>query len=580
MVTSVEKAAQEDFFWSSNDDVGRKPVVLVVDDSPTAQQRIRNLLSDSQNDYEITAVTTAQEATKALQRRFDVCLLDYELSDCTGLDILAGLDPQQLSGPVLLVTAREEYGVSQAALQFGVSDFVSKSKLDADYLDRSIRYALTRFRKEKALTEFAKVDQLTGLCSRKHFEHQLEDLVAEASTSHADLSVLYLDLDGLKEINDCYGHAVGNQTLKSCANVIAMQLQTGQVLARYGGDEFVIALPNVNTDYALSLAEKMATALRLASSQDPYVTTASIGVVSMKDDVKDFFELIHHAEMAVGFGKTRYKDQVRLYQEDDVTQKVDNMRMARDLRLAIGRNELTLAYQPIFDTSGQRIVGVEALARWNHPEHGAVSPEKFVGLAETHGLIREFGQWVLMTAVRDYRDWGEKSLLPEDFTLSVNVSALQFLDNRFVGEVHKLLKGVEHLAGHLELELTENAFVRDFDRLTSMVGQLSRSGVSTALDDFGKRYSSLGYLPDFDFDTLKIDKSFVDKVGHSHRNRIVVETMVELAKKLNAKIVAEGVETTEQLRVLQQMNCDRLQGYLFSKPVDKERVEELLIARR
>jgi diguanylate cyclase (GGDEF)-like protein len=551
----------------SSDKNSDKPVVLLIDDSPSAQLRIKQLLDESNHGYDVKSITTAAEASRQLKERFDVCLLDYELRECTGLDVLAGIDPSDLSGPVILVTSHDEYGISQAAMQMGVSDFIAKKHLDAAYLDRAIRFSLNRYKKEKALVQTAKFDSLTGLTSRKQFEYLLEDMVEEASLSQQSLSLLYIDLDGLKEINNCYSHAVGNQTLKSSANVINSQLSSEQQLCRYGGDEFLVALPNCDMNKAMETAEDIASALRKRGGEDPYVTTASIGVVTFPDEADDHYQLIHLAEMATEVGKSKQKDTVRAYTSSDGHGRIDELRLARELRIAIGRKELSLAYQPIWDQAGQQVLGVEALARWQHPEHGNLSPELFVAVAETHGLIREFGQWVLKTALEDYRDWGERGLLVDGFTLSVNVSALQFLDNRFVSSISKLLGSVKHICGHLELELTENAFVRDFDRLASMVRQLNKQGVSTALDDFGQRYSSLGYLPDFQFDTLKVDRSFVAKLGQNQRSESIVETMVDLAKKLGASIVAEGVETEQQHKILRQLGCQRMQGFLFSKPL-------------
>ncbi len=570
--------SENDSLAPSNDEKSNKPLVLLIDDSPSAQLRITQLLQESNNGYEVKSISAADEAAAALKKPFDVCLLDYELRECTGLDVLAGIDPETLSGPVILVTVHDEYGISQAAMQMGVSDFVSKKNLDAAYLDRAIRFSLNRYKKEQRLLQTAKFDPLTELAGRHHFEHLLEDLVNEAALSKQPVSLLYIDLDGLKEINNCYSHAVGNHTLKSSANVIASQLAMGQLLCRYGGDEFLVALPGLAMAPALNIAEEIGAALRERGCVDPYVTTASMGVASFPDEAEDHYQLIHHAEMAVEVGKRKQKDTVRPYTSSDAHRRVDELRLARELRLAMGRKELGLVYQPIWDQAGEQVIGVEALARWDHPRHGQLSPELFVDIAETHGLIREFGQWVLKTALTDYRRWGESGLLTEDFTLSVNVSALQFLDNRFVSGIAKLLQTVEHVAGHLELELTENAFVRDFDRLASMVEQLNEQGVSTALDDFGQRYSSLGYLPDFEFDTLKIDRSFVAKLGHNQRNESIVETMVELAKKLGASIVAEGVETREQHAILRRLGCDKMQGFLFSEPLAEADLVALMAA--
>lgn len=560
-------SSQDDLYAPINDEKLDKPVVLLIDDSPSAQLRIKQLLHESNHSYDVKSITTAAEASRQLKNRFDVCLLDYELRECTGLDVLAGIDPSELSGPVILVTSHEEYGISQAAMQMGVSDFIAKKHLDAAYLDRAIRFSLNRYKKEKALVQTAKFDPLTGLTSRKQFEYLLEDMVEEAVLSKQPLSLLCIDLDGLKEINNCYSHAVGNQTLKSSANVINTQLNSEQLLSRYGGDEFLVALPNCDMAQAMDVAEGIANSLRKRGGEDPYVTTASIGVVAFPDEADDHYQLIHYAEMATDVGKRKQKDTIRAYSRSDAHGRIDELRLARELRVAMGRKELSLAYQPIWDQAGQQVLGVEALARWQHPQHGPLSPELFVTVAETHGLIREFGQWVLKTALEDYRDWGERGLLVEGFTLSVNVSALQFLDNRFVSNISELLEGVKHLSGHLELELTENAFVRDFDRLASMVEQLNQQGVSTALDDFGQRYSSLGYLPDFQFDTLKIDRSFIAKLGFNKRSESIVEIMVDLAKKLGASIVAEGVETEQQHEILRNLGCQRMQGFLFSKPL-------------
>jgi len=434
------------------------------------------------------------------------------------------------------------------------------------------RVTTNMLQSEEKAQHLAGHDTLSGLPNRLRFTEHLQALLSRIDREDAGLAVLFVDLDKFKEVNDTYGHAAGDQVIVGCAERMAAQLRANDVLARFGGDEFAIIQTGVRTPLdAEILGRRIIEAIRPAfqiGEAEAYVG-ASIGIALAPQNGKDAAELMRLADIAMYRAKNSGRNRACFFEQ----RMDDTLRLRKvvedDLRHAIARNELELHYQPQVSADGARVQGVEALVRWRHPLHGLIPPLEFIGIAEERGLIVQLGEWVIRRACMDAAHWG-------DVTVACNVSAIQFRQTDFVQSVAKALEDTRFDPGRLELELTESVVVSDADQAENSIMELRSMGVKLALDDFGTGYSSLIYLRRFAFDKIKLDKSFLDSLEDTGESAILVHSVVHLGRALGLTVTAEGVETPEQQRFLQAVGCHLLQGYLFSKPVEAHKIDEML----
>ncbi len=425
---------------------------------------------------------------------------------------------------------------------------------------------------EEKAQHLAGHDTLSGLPNRLRFTEHLNALLSRIDREDAGLAVVFVDLDKFKEVNDTYGHAAGDLVIVGCAERMASQLRANDVLARFGGDEFAIIQTGVKSPRdAEALARRIIEAIRPAfqiGEAEAYVG-ASLGIALAPENASDAAELMRLADIAMYRAKNSGRNRACFFEQRmDDTLRIRKV-VEDDLRHAIARNELELHYQPQVSADGSRIQGIEALVRWRHPVYGLIPPLEFIGIAEERGLIVQLGEWVIRQACRDAARWG-------DVTIACNVSAIQFRQTDFVQSVEKALADTGFDPARLELELTESVVVEDADQAESSIMELRSMGVKLALDDFGTGYSSLIYLRRFAFDKIKLDKSFLDSLEDTGESAILVHSVVHLGRALGLTVTAEGVETAEQQRFLQAVGCHLLQGYLFSKPVEAHKIDELL----
>jgi diguanylate cyclase (GGDEF)-like protein len=427
-------------------------------------------------------------------------------------------------------------------------------------------------RSEERAQHMAGHDTLSGLPNRLRFTEHLAALLPRCQHAGGGLAVLFIDLDKFKEVNDTYGHAAGDYVIVGCAERMAAQLRASDVLARFGGDEFAIIQTGVRSAHdAELLGRRIIDAIRPAfeiGEAEAYVG-ASIGIALAPENATEASELMRLADIAMYRAKNEGRNRACFFEQ----RMDDTLRLRKvvedDLRHAIARNELELHYQPQVAADGSRIVGVEALVRWRHPVHGLIPPLEFIGIAEERGIIIQLGEWVIRRACLDAVRWG-------DITVACNVSAIQFRQPDFVQSVSNALADTNFDPGRLELELTESIVVADADQAEASMIDLRGMGVKLALDDFGTGYSSLIYLRRFAFDKIKLDKSFLDSLEDTGESAILVHSVVHLGRALGLTVTAEGVETREQQRFLQAVGCHLLQGYLFSKPITAQQMDELL----
>src|SRR5680860_835242 len=437
-------------------------------------------------------------------------------------------------------------------------------------------------------------DPLTRLPNRALFHNRLRHALAKGPRSHSRVSVLFLDMDNFKLVNDSLGHAAGDKLLRQVAERLRRAMREGDTVARFGGDEFTILLDTLdNPAYALNVAERIIAVLQepfLLEGQTVY-TSPSIGIAFSREGEQLADELLRHADAAMFEAKKKGRACFEVFREGLSEMMLRRLQLGNDLRVGIARDELTLHYQPKIELTTGRVYGVEALVRWNHPTRGMIQPGEFIPIAEQMGLICALGRWVLREACREAIRWREAGVdrrplfvdadgswpvfhasggasKPGDaLQLNVNVAAGQLKQDKIVAEVTEILKETGLEPHRLVLEITESVAMDEAERTVETLRALKALGVRLAIDDFGTGYSSLSYLRAFPLDILKIDRRFVTGLSQVSGDNVIVESMIDLAHALNLTVVAEGAESAQEVDALRAMGCDAAQGFYFAKPM-------------
>ncbi|EIL95142.1 MULTISPECIES: putative bifunctional diguanylate cyclase/phosphodiesterase [Rhodanobacter] len=426
------------------------------------------------------------------------------------------------------------------------------------------------------------VDALTGLPNRLLFNDRLETIIREATRNGECFAVLFVDLDRFKAINDTYGHAAGDQVLRTVTQRLCGSIRASDTVARYAGDEFTIVLRHiVKNDDVMRVAEKivqvMETPLYLEDGTELQVT-ASMGLSFFPDDAGDAATLLKHADEAMYAAKHQGRNTFQIYEISPEYAQQHGMALKTRLRHAEGNGELRVVYQPQVNTETEDIVGMEALVRWEHPELGMISPAVFIPLAEETGLIVSIGEWVMRTACRQAKEWEQRYGLR--LRLGVNLSAVQLMEPQLLDTVAAVLRDTGLDPTLLEMEVTESISIKEAPNLVENLNALHRLGCHIAIDDFGTGAASLDYLRRLPADRIKIDQSFVRNIGVDPDDEAIVRATIEMAHRLNRAVVAEGVEIEQHLQFLRTNGCDELQGYLFCRPLPPVSFDKLLAERQ
>ena len=433
---------------------------------------------------------------------------------------------------------------------------------------------------EDRMRHIAQTDALTGLPNRMALLLRLAQLLPDARRYHWKMAMMFLDLDRFKMINDTLGHQVGDEMLREVACRLSNLVRETDFVARLGGDEFVIILPAISTPAdAATIASKVTAALStpIEANGHELHTSPSIGISIFPDDGTDGDTILKNADTAMYHAKAAGRNNYQFFAADMNQSASERLNIERKLRHAIARNELSLDFQPQFSGRDGTPTGVEALVRWHHPTDGTISPARFIPVAEETGLIVEIGDWVLTTACVEMARWIHAGLKP--LRIAVNVSARQLRRRDFCETVANALTTSGLPPELLELEITESSVMENPQEAIHILERLGRMGVTLAIDDFGTGYSSLAYLKLFPIDHLKIDRSFVADIEHDLNDRAIAFGTIALAHSLGLKVIAEGVETEDQLELLRSNGCDEIQGYLFNKPLNSATAFAFLHAR-
>jgi diguanylate cyclase (GGDEF)-like protein len=452
-------------------------------------------------------------------------------------------------------------------------------------LDRQIH---RRAQAEERAHHLANYDSVTGLANRQLFRERLELAIERARRDESMVATLFLDLNGFKEVNESLGHGVGDQLLRrvgerlagctrSIDSVAHAASQEPHDVSRLGGDEFTVLLVGITSVHdAASVARRMLEVLEEPFNLDgqEVFSGANVGIALFPSDASDADGLLRKAELAMHRAKQEGRGSYQCFAESMNTEVERRIRLANDLRRALERDEFVLFYQPQLDAATLRVVGVEALIRWRHPQLGMVSPGEFIDIAEQSGLIVRIGEWTLETTCRQAREWGDAGLPP--VRVAVNISAQQLRNEGLVECVARSLRESRIEPRMLELEITENATLADEGEALRVLRALKQMGIGIALDDFGTGYSPLTYVKQLPVDAVKIDCSFVAEIGHDSAAEAIPKAIIGMAHGLNLRVVAEGVETETQQAFLQDHDCDELQGYLLGRPVPPEELAQRL----
>ncbi|WP_233522920.1 bifunctional diguanylate cyclase/phosphodiesterase [Peribacillus saganii] len=443
------------------------------------------------------------------------------------------------------------------------------------YFSSIIRDITERKRSEKKINQMVYRDSLTGLPNRRLLHDRLNQALDQAQENKQTLGVMFLDLDRFKYINDTLGHAAGDLLLIEVAKRIQACVAKSDTVCRQGGDEFIVLIPHSNADKLTKIAQQIVDVFNnsIVLNEHEVFVTPSIGISLYPSDGRDAETLIKNADTAMYRVKEQGRNSFEFYTPEMNEAISKKMKLEIGLRKALDQNELKLVYQPQMDVKTGRLCGIEALIRWHHPEWGMISPADFIPLAEETGLILPIGEWVLYQACVQNKTWQNEGY--PDLRMAVNISSRQFQQTNFAETVKKILKESGLDPAHLELELTES-IIQDSAHAISTMHILKEMGIHLSIDDFGTGYSSLSYLKTFPIDTLKIDQSFTRNIFINQKDASLVSTIINMAHNLDLKVIAEGVETMEQLHFLQQEKCNEAQGYFFSRPIPAEEMNTIL----
>jgi diguanylate cyclase (GGDEF)-like protein len=442
--------------------------------------------------------------------------------------------------------------------------------------------AIERHAADEALRHRVLHDSLTGLPNRPSFVGSLSEALRRGTVSGSPVGILFLDLDHFKLINDSLGHHAGDELLRAVAPRLRAHLRPGDIVARFGGDEFGVLVDRLaDEDEAVAIADRVS-----AAFGEPFVIdgvehfiTASLGIAVARPSTREPAEpdmLIRDADAAMYRAKERGRSRCEFFDAEMRARALRRLEVERELRHGIERDELSLNYQPVVCLANGEITGLEALVRWKHPERGQLDPPDFIHVAEESGLIEPLGRWVQENACRQILQWHELRPDGRPLDVGVNLSARQVAHRDLAASVAEVLNRTGLDPIHLRLEITENVLVEESASAAETLAALSELGVRLVLDDFGTGYSSLAYLNRFPFDALKIDRSFVDALGVEQERTAIVEAIIGMARALSLEVIAEGVENEAQLSELQRLGCDYAQGHLFSRALPPEKISLLL----
>lgn len=549
--------------------------LLVLEDDPALAFLVKEQLElHLPGAYAICNAFVLEEALELLRsEEFDAILADLKLPDSAGASTIAALRAAAPQLPIVVLTSERDEDLSMQIIELGVQDYILKGTETGEQLHRAIRHAIQRKRMETRLEYQAQYDPLTGLPNRSLFRDRADHAVARAKRTQKPLAILFLDLDGFKSVNDSLGHSAGDQLLCVVANRLVSTLRPDDTVARLSGDEFAVLLENIaQSEDAAVVAQKIQNALTSPISlqeRDVFIST-SIGIATYPRDGESAEVLLRHADAAMYRVKHQGRNGYQFFAPEMQADADERLSTVNALRRAFDAKQFRLYYQPIVQLENGRVVGLESLLRWEHPEHGIIAPSSFLSAAEESGLIAAIDEWALQTACHQYQAWRRVGMAP--LRLKINISARQFWHTDIARTVTRALETSGMQPQLLTLELNEKINLKKTEMFHANVAALRTLHVQFSIDDFGTGHSSLSHLRALPIDSLKIDRSFVHSMVANRDSAAIVNAIISLGHNLHLRVIAEGVETEEQADFLRARGCKRAQGFLFSEPLPAEKV--------
>ena len=568
------------------------PHILVIDDCAGLQQFIHRVLSPT--GARITFADGGEEGLRLAAELYPtLILLDYEMPDCDGFQVLRRLseDEHLRDIPVVMITGSNDQSLIESAFELGVCDYLSKPFLPVELRAR-VRSALKTRALVDDLREKLRFDALTGLPSKANLIERIRNSISRSRSGQNFFAIMFIDLDRFKWINDSLGHDCGDHALREAAERLRASVRSSDLVekrqsvgtvSRFGGDEFVVLLESIPSARE---AELVASRI-LKVMHEPFhiagrmlYLSASIGIVTSDGQYQTPDDIIRDADIAMYEAKDAGRGCFRFFEPGMRKRAMKRWQVDTDLRQAIEQNQLCLQYQPIVSLKTGLVESVEALVRWNHPDRGTIPPNDFIPMAEETGLIVAIGEWVMRTACAQFAQWQRQDPEGTPNHVSINLSRQQLLQPKFSDLFWSatLQSGISPSSVHFEI--TESEMMHDLKTCVQEIQSLRSMGAKIDLDDFGTGYSSLACLHQLPIDVLKLDRSLVSNMGQGGHYSKLVDLVLKLLSESQIQVVAEGIETLDQLHKLQQLHCQLGQGYFFSKPVDADKVQAFVIKRR
>lgn len=590
-VNPIDEQSLSRSFWQdiALDTQINNATIMMVDDEPILMELLQAFLEDQGYSNFITIEDSLKAIDAMHQYQPDILLLDLKMPNLGGLDIIKLIrsDNALKRLPIIVLTSSTDAETKIKALEYGATDFLAKP-VDASELALRLRNTLT----VKAYQDqLAYNDSLTGLLNRTRFIERLGWAIKRESRNQGKLAVMKLNVDRFKQINDALGPKAGDSLIIKIAERLLFSLREGDVIshsgnqtlwqnfARMGADEFSILFSDsIEENDIAYVAKRLLEAIRLPfllEGQEVFVT-ASIGIAMYPLDGQDTDTLTKNASVATEFSKKQGRDNYQFYSQEINKRDRERLSIETELRRAIEQNEFVLHYQPKISLNPERVVGMEALIRWQHPTKGLLSPFHFIQIAEECGLIHTIGEWVIHEACKQVKKWHSEGL--KGLNVSVNVSPQQFMEKNIQRSIDAAVTSGLDLQ-YLEIEITESMLMGDEERLIKVMQNIKKIGPRLSIDDFGTGYSSLSYLKRFPLDELKIDRAFIKDIPSNKEDKAIAKAIIAMADSLDLAIVAEGVETLEQLNFLKEKGCKVIQGFYFSKPLPAEEFKRYVLEK-
>lgn len=562
--------------------------ILLIEDNPGDARLVQELLRNLKILSHLTHVDRLSSAEAHSSTQFDLILLDLHLPDSSGLETVIKTTKIFDQTPIIVFTSQDNEEISLASIQAGAQDYLVKHQITAKTLEKTIKYALQRFQTirkihasiAKQRAYFATHDTITGLANEKLLIDNMDLIISKRELTKITFALFLIEIHEINKIKEHFGHENRSSALALIAKNLKAALNNQPFVARYNDNTFAILYteithPSVLPEAIATIQQVIKTALTLTDQE--FLPSFSMGIAIFPYDGETSELLIKSANTALQKAKQKGINQYEFHmKEGSLSSLENNLIWYSDIDNALKRGELFIVYQPQYDTITHKILGVEALVRWKHPQKGIIFPDAFIPIAEDSHIILALGKWILESVIKQFKDWQNQLSTLLDLRISINVSVFQLHDPSFVTNLQDLLQKYQIPPHLVILELTESAFISEAEEIIEKLNHLKRIGVQLAIDDFGRGFSSFFYLSHLPINFIKLDTEFIKtNVAHSSTYEIV-RSIITLAHNLNYKVIAEGVETKEQLSSLESQQCDEFQGYYFCEPISAEAIFTLI----